>query len=775
MNSVSLKQKFALAPILPLLGLIALTLRNAPSHQPGTLPPDNVVAAAPSVADRDIATTNAVRQFKQNGTYDSLQQALQAARMQAEPVRTAPADIKNASYTMSAPWRGLRAHFGADTVHVRPTQIRGETWRWDARLVSYGYGETQQAVETAEPVAQNNGIEYRRGALTEWYLNDQRGLEQGFTLTARPASASSNHRDVGPLTLTVAIDSDLTPTLNATADSVAFAGKSGESVLHYSGLLAWDANGRHLPARIELRSQGALALLIDDRAAAYPVTIDPLIFVETKLTAFDGDPDDAFGVSAAASGDTVVVGAVRGDGAAVNSGAAYVFVRSSTTWSFQQKLIADDGATGDFFGFSVAISGNTVVVGARLANATAGSAYIFTRSGTTWSQQQKLTASDATPEDRFGASVAIDADTVVVAAQLDDTPVGDDAGSAYVFVRNGTTWSEQQKLVPENAIAGQGFGDAVAISNDTIAVGAVGPFSSAYVFVRTGSAWSQQQRLSAFPADESFGASVAVSGDNLVVGSPQADSDAVSASGAAHVYIRTNLVWSPLQKLTADDAAEFDDFGVSVAISGTTIVVGADRANGAYVFTRNGLVWSQQQKLTAADAIDEDFARSVAVSGDTVVVGAPIFGGKFESGAAYVYDNATVADLLVSQAADKTSVKQNDVLTYTLTVQNFGANRAVNVIVDDTLPAGTVFKNAHANKGQFTAPPPNQTGVVTWHVGDMLNGEQDSAQLVVTVTVKGKATITNTAAVHSDTFDPNLANNATSLATSVGAGGSGKK
>jgi uncharacterized repeat protein (TIGR01451 family) len=125
--------------------------------------------------------------------------------------------------------------------------------------------------------------------------------------------------------------------------------------------------------------------------------------------------------------------------------------------------------------------------------------------------------------------------------------------------------------------------------------------------------------------------------------------------------------------------------------------------------------------------------------------------------------------------ADKTSVKKNDVLTYTLTVRNFGPDQAVNVIVDDTLPTGTVFKSAQANKGHFTAPPLNQNGVVTWYLGDMQNGTQESAQLVVTVTVKGKTTLTNSATVRADTFDPNPSNNTTSLATSVATGGGGKK
>src|SRR5687768_17412528 len=278
MKPASLKQTFACALLLPLLALIGLSLWNAPTHSAAPATAANVSVPPSTPVASHAATAAAIQQLRRDGSYDSLQAVLQSVRAQPEAVRNAPTDIVNATHTMATPWRGLRSYFGADTVHVRPSQKGNTAWKWDARLVSYGYGESQHAVESAELVPQNNGIEYRRGSLTEWYLNDERGLEQGFTLAARPTAPDSKNRDASPLTLTVAIDSDLTPTLNKSADSVAFVGRQGEPVLHYAGLLAWDANGRHLPARIELRPAGALALLVDDRTATYPLTIDPLIY-----------------------------------------------------------------------------------------------------------------------------------------------------------------------------------------------------------------------------------------------------------------------------------------------------------------------------------------------------------------------------------------------------------------------------------------------------------------------------------------------------------------
>jgi len=225
------------------------------------------------------------------------------------------------------------------------------------------------------------------------------------------------------------------------------------------------------------------------------------------LFADDAAVHDLFGRSVATSGDTIVVGAALDSTAAgTRAGSAYVFTRTGGTWSQQGHLFADDAAAGDEFGDSVAISGDTIVVGAygdvNAAGDIAGSAYVFTRTGTTWSQQDHLFADDAAAGDNFGYSVAIDGDTIVVGAYSDDTAAGADAGSAYVFTRTGSTWSQQDHLFADDAAAYDYFGGSVAIDGDTIVVGAnwddtiVGIYAgSAYVFIRSGSTWSQQQHL----------------------------------------------------------------------------------------------------------------------------------------------------------------------------------------------------------------------------------------------------------------------------------------
>jgi len=270
-----------------------------------------------------------------------------------------------------------------------------------------------------------------------------------------------------------------------------------------------------------------------------PVSADG---TEVKLTASDGAANDYFGYFISISGDTAVVGAWQDDG---NKGSAYVFVRSGATWSQQAKLVASDGAGGDQFGQYVSISGDTVVVGALYddfdSKTNAGSAYVFVRSGTTWSQQQKLTASDGAADDHFGTSVSISGDTVVVGAHWDDSK----KGSAYVFVRSGTTWSQEQKLTSGSVVAGQ-FGISVSISGDTAVVGAEvddgnepnSDSGAAYVFIRNGDGWDQEAKLTASDGVlfDYFGGSVSISGDTVVVGARGADVDSKTDAGSAYVY-----------------------------------------------------------------------------------------------------------------------------------------------------------------------------------------------------------------------------------------------
>jgi len=308
---------------------------------------------------------------------------------------------------------------------------------------------------------------------------------------------------------------------------------------------------------------------------------------EIKLTASDGTEHDYFAVGVATSGDTIVVGAYWNDnGNITHSGSAYVFARTGTaTWTEQAKLTASDGAAEDEFGVSVAIAGDTIVVGSWQDDGnnftSIGSAYVFTRTGTIWTEQAKLTASDGTAEDQFGVSVAIAGDTIVVGAYLDDNN-NVTSGSAYVYTSSGTSWTEQAKLMASESEGGDQFGWSVAIANDTIVVGSPADddngidSGSAFVFTRTGTSWTEQAKLLASDgaASDSFGISVAIDGDTIVAGA-YLDDNNNGSSGSAYIFIHTGTTWTEQAKLMANDGEEGDRFGISVAIAGNTVVVGA--------------------------------------------------------------------------------------------------------------------------------------------------------------------------------------------------------
>jgi len=320
---------------------------------------------------------------------------------------------------------------------------------------------------------------------------------------------------------------------------------------------------------------------------------------QAKLTAADGAIDDYFGISVSISGDYAIVGAFRDDDNWTNSGSAYIFTPNDVdpnNWDQVAKLTAADGAGDDEFGYSVSISGDYAIVGADRDDdygSNSGSAYIFKRDGASWSQQAKLNASDGAFEDYFGYSVSISGDYSIVGAWGDDDN-GSNSGSAYIFKRDGTGWSQQAKLTASDGAASDYFGDSVSISGDYAIVGAWADdgynntilfAGSAYVFKRDGTIWSQQTKLTAADGaiDDYFGDSVSISGDYAIVGA-YSDDDNGSSSGSAYIFKRSGMSWSQQAKLLATDGAGFDWFGYSVSISGDYSIVGAycDDDNGSY-------------------------------------------------------------------------------------------------------------------------------------------------------------------------------------------------
>jgi hypothetical protein len=407
---------------------------------------------------------------------------------------------------------------------------------------------------------------------------------------------------------------------------------------------------------------------------------------------------DYFGYSVALSGDTLAVGAWGEDSAATGvngnqadntaseSGAVYVFRRTGTTWLQEAYLKPCNTDAGDRFGFSVALSDDTLAVGAWHEDGAAqglscdsadngvqdsGAVYVFRRTGTDWLQEAYLKASDPSVSDLFGNSVALSGDTLAVGAFLEDSAPQDDSGAVYVFRHTGTDWRQEAHLKASNIGASDYFGNSVALSGDTLAVGAYLEGSgvdgdqnddsalqsgAVYVFRRTGTDWRQEAYLKAsnIGAGDQFGWRVALSGDTLAVAAYQEDSkaqgvggdqtdDSVPDSGAVYVFRRTGAIWQQEAYVKASNTDAGDHFGISVALSGDTLAVGArnedsaaqsvggnqddnsaSSSGGVYVFRRTGTAWQQEAYVKASNTgVNDEFGWSVALSGDTLAVGGP--------------------------------------------------------------------------------------------------------------------------------------------------------
>ena len=445
---------------------------------------------------------------------------------------------------------------------------------------------------------------------------------------------------------------------------------------------------------------------------------------------------DSFGVSIALSGDTLAVGVIREDGldnTLRNSGAVYIFTRSGSRWSQQAYIKASNADRSDQFGSSVALSGDTLVVGvphedsgaagvyaegadgAAAAQAdngarSGGAVYVFTRTGGAWAQKAYIKASNTGSQDKFGSSVALsesggtlavaapeeDSNAAGVNAQLTggtgtqaDNSVGN-SGAVYIFTRTGTdntTWTQQAYIKASNTGLDDYFGSSIALSGDTLAVGATGEDNgtgtygnqsdntlfrsgAVYVFTRSAGTWSQEQYLKASNPGEQdrFGGSLALSGDTLAVGAQYEDSgskgvdgyqgdnitagkDSGKDSGAVYIFTRSGTTWNWRAYIKAsnsggsiNDRGRFfgDQFGYSLALSGDTLVVGAPyewsnakNVNGdqnddsmlgtgaVYIFTRSGGSWSQKAYIKASNSDGADgFGASAALAGNTLAVGA---------------------------------------------------------------------------------------------------------------------------------------------------------
>jgi len=388
---------------------------------------------------------------------------------------------------------------------------------------------------------------------------------------------------------------------------------------------------------------------------------------ESKIYASNAGAGDFFGqsVSINSDGTYAIIGANREDSGAFDAGSAYIFTRSGSTWTEQQQITASDAESTDLFGDAVAISGDGsyVIVGAPFEDtvgSAAGSAYIFTRSGSTWTQQQKIQSSDIQADDRFGDSVSISSDGsyAIIGARQENSK----RGAAYIFTRSGSTWTQQAKLTASDAQANDEFSWSVSMSSDGsyAIVGALREDTggtdagAAYIFTRSGSTWTQQQKIlsSDIETGDRFGISVSINSDGTyaIVGA-YFEATGGSNTGSAYIFTRSGSTWTQQQKIQASDAAAGDRFGQTVSINGdaTYLIASAQYevsegtdTGAAYIFSRSGSTWTQERKIRASDATaNVRFSSDVSMSADGNYA---IVGAIFEdtqatnAGAAYIYE-----------------------------------------------------------------------------------------------------------------------------------------
>lgn len=377
------------------------------------------------------------------------------------------------------------------------------------------------------------------------------------------------------------------------------------------------------------------ALVLLPALAAHAQSWAP-VWLEQQVMAEESVVADYFGVAIGVSGDYAVVGALNTTVTISQQGAAYVYRKGSDGWQRAAKLVADDAADGDHFGYAVAIDGDRILVGADGASPDQmpgrGAAYLFERDGDSWVQVHKFVSSDGQSYNNYGHAVTLQGNRVVIGAPFMLVDGAYAGGAVYVYTNTGGSWTEA-KFYASDVMPFTRFGYAVALSGDRLLVGADGAnvngnFSqgAAYLYEFVGGGWSETAKLVASDGGfgSSLGTSVALDGDNAIAGAPYGD------NGAAYVYTRAGN-WAQAQKLVGADALAGDRVGFSLALDGNTLLVGASVATldkqfgrgAVYRYGRGADGWQEQNKFVASDGWATDyFGYAVALDGDAIMIGA---------------------------------------------------------------------------------------------------------------------------------------------------------
>ncbi len=455
-----------------------------------------------------------------------------------------------------------------------------------------------------------------------------------------------------------------------------------------------------VPSVTSLNKEITNQLMPDKNIQSYSVTYWTQM---QKLFDLNGMDNDRFGWSVSLSGDTALVGAPFNDDNGILSGSAYVFIRTGNIWNQQAKLITLDNGTDDRFGQSVSLDGDTALIGAYYDDdngVRAGAVYVFVREGNTWTQQTKLLALDGAPQDNFGFSVSLDGDTALIGTK-DDKDNGFGSGSAYIFTRNGRNWTQQTKLLPADGAQEDYFGYSVSLSGNIAMIGAYGDddngfdSGSVYVFTYNGSSWTQQAKLLAFngAVGDNFGNALSQDGSTAIIGAFAKDGGEMN-SGSAYVFIRTGTIWNQQAELFASDGVKADYFGDyfgwSVSLSKDTALIAAYCDNGGkgsvYVFTRQGSLWTQQAKLYAYDGENVDwFGWSVSLDENSAVIGA--YGNNGDRGAAYTFtkENGSVGINITGGLGLKVLITNQGIEPYNYLCWEYSLHGGVHRYINKTI------------------------------------------------------------------------------------------
>lgn len=617
-----------------MMALIAMTVlaSTVGGSKAGTTP---ATTPAPALEPSTSSTSLALPQEADlsqlpEGLRRSILATLQAADYEITPLPGSAASPPAEGWGFQARNRAhaMRATFTPGGISVGPLDAADATWRLVFTLTGYGHGNVMAGVPAATPVIAGNRVEYRRGLLTEWYLNDPIGLEQGFTIECPPDSTAP-----GPLRLELKLSGTMKPSLSDGGQAIRLRSSGGRKSLVYDHLAVFDTTGRTLPSHFEVLDPGSsgkpskIAIVVDDATAVYPVIVDPFVASETRLRADDPGDGDQFGFSVALDNVTALVGAPFADVTGLaDAGAAYIFHRDeggSDNWGQVARLTASDAEAGDQFGFSVALMRAGFDTAVALVGAPGGdAAYVFRRDFgglDNWGEVQRLTGSNTVAGDGFGYSVALrggtgggglDPDIALIGApfkDLFDIPGRGSEGAAYFFEREvAGPWHQVADAVASfrstEVCNADHFGFSVALDENYALIGRPGDrlgdlcdftFStgSARLYSRTRDGfWVLERELTPLRLDASsvtnsghFGWSVAIDGDSAhdrkfyaLVGAPhknicprETPFCSGGGAGAAYLFARDQGgpdEWGPVQRFTASDHENDARFGWSVAI-----------------------------------------------------------------------------------------------------------------------------------------------------------------------------------------------------------------